>query len=680
MNKVYIVGNPNCGKTTLFNSLTKSSEHVGNWHGVTVDKVSKIIKFDNAEYEIIDLPGIYSLNAFSLEEQVAIDEILNNDCKILYLVDINNFKRSMLLALKLLINNKNIKMLVNNHKKFEKDVERLDIEYLKKILGCEIEIINAKNLKPSKQLFQFNTKPTAFISMLKNQLKDKSVNLNTNNTPNEIKYNGDYKCPNCKNNCLSKDAEYNARLNEVNLLYKYILKISDNCFKTCSDIYGYSRLDKFILKPYVFLPVFLLVMFAIIYFTFFLLGPLISDMFLGCLNLVVQKPIMAILKAATRSRFLIALFEEGVFGACFSVLGFLPQIVLMFVFLSVLENSGLISRMAFVMDDVLRKVGLNGKMVYTMLMGFGCSTTATITTKNMPDKNAKIKASLLTPFMSCSAKLPIYVMLGGALFGLKNIWVILGLYLLGIVVAIILAVIMERTILPSSDNQFILEFPPLMFPRVSNIYQSAKNASAKFVIKVFGIIFSFSIVLWILNNINIKFEYVGAGKQSILYSFSSVIAWAFKPIGLNNPHVVCALIIGLVAKELILSSFAISNQISNLSLLGFSLISANSVVNFNVATGISFLIFTLLYFPCVSNLGILIKEVGAKYTLFGLGLQLALAYIISYIAYSAITKNISHLLVVILMMFIILICIRFMYKKIKNKKIYCNCINCNKNK
>ena len=658
MHKIHIVGNPNSGKTTLFNCITKSSEHVGNWHGVTVDKKSKIITFKSSTYELIDLPGIYSLNAFSLEEQVSIEEINSSDCdNILYLLDANNFKRSMLLALNLLINDKNIKILINNYKSFQKNGGSIDIEYLQKILGCEVEIVDAQKIKVKEDFFKFQTRKTSFIKMLQNQ-----INKNSENN---------------KNNLTDKSSGDNQKYKNIEILYAYILKIANNCVKKENKIYGYGKFDKKLLKLSVFLPLFILAMFFVIYFTFFLIGPIISDIFLTALNYIIQKPIMAILSRATKSQFVIALFSEGVFGACFSVLGFLPQICLMYLFLSILENSGLITRMAFLLDDFLQKVGLNGKMVYTMLMGFGCSTSATLTAKNMVDKNSQIKASLITPFMSCSAKLPIYTTLALALLGVNSVWLILGLYLLGMVVAIVLAIIFEKTILPTKSTQFVIEFPPLKVPEIFNIWQSMKTSCKQFVVKVFGVIFGASIILWLLNNVNIKFEYVGESGKSILYSFSSIISWMFKPIGLNNPNIICALLIGLVAKELILSSFAISNKVTNLSMLGASLTLVSSAVNFNIASGISFLVFTLLYFPCVSNFGVLLKEVGAKYTLFGVGVQFGLAYITSYIVYSLLAKGLVYTLVGVVVLIVFMLSIKIIYKKIKSKKIFCNCPNCN---
>lgn len=648
MNKILIVGNPNSGKTTLFNSLTKSNEHVGNWHGVTVNEKSKRIHYQDCDYEIVDLPGIYSDTAFSLEEQVSIDNILKTDNPILYLLDANNFRRSLFLAIELLLQNKNIKILINNYKSFQKNGGEINTQKLQNILGCEVEIVDAKKYRPTGNFFDFSTTKTDLINKLNNEL---------NNTKNLD--------------------EKDAKELRIELIYKYIFEIHKKAVKNTQKIYGYEKCDKFLLKNIVFLPIFLIAMFFILYFTFFLVGPILSDYFLLIIEWLIKKPVMAIIRLGVKSQFIIKLFEEGIFGACFAVLSFLPQICLMYLFLSLLENSGIISRMAFLLDDYLEKIGLNGKMVYTMLMGFGCSTTATLTTKNMPNKNAKIKASILTPLMSCSAKLPIYTTIALAVCGVKSIPIIFGLYLLGIVIALLLAFIFEKTILPSEKNNFLIEFPPLKFPNFNSVFGTVKDSCKQFIFKVFGIIFSMSIIIWLLTNLNIKLCYVGDTSKSILYSFSSMIAWIFKPLNLSNPNIICALLIGLVAKELILSSFAISNKVA-LGGLGASLLISTNPVHFTFNSAVVFLVFTLLYFPCISNFGVMLKEIGFKYTAFSVVLEFALAYCVAWVVNSLLANNISSILIFVLVAVIIFASILFIFKKIKNKNICNNCINCDK--
>lgn len=646
MNRILIVGNANSGKTTLFNSITKSNEHVGNWHGVTVDEKSKNIRYMGNEFCIVDLPGIYSLNAFSLEEQISIDNILNTNDKILYLLDANNFRRGLFLAINLLLKNKNIKILINNYSLFSKNGGRIDVGILAHELGCEVEIIDAKKFKPTGSFFNFQTTPTTPINILQNKLER-----------------------------VEDFEDKDKRELEIELIYEYIFNLSKNSVKKTNKIYGYEKTDKYLLKNIIFFPLFLFLMFFIIYFTFFLVGPILSDYFLLLIDLVVKKPIMAIIKLGIKSSFVINLFEEGVFGACLAVLSFLPQICLMYLFLSMLENSGVISRMAFLLDDFLERIGLNGKMVYTMLMGFGCSTTATLTTKNMPDKNSKIKASILTPLMSCSAKLPIYTTVALAVCGVRSVWIILGLYLLGILIALLLACVFEKTILSSEKNDFIIEFPSLVFPNLKSVCGAVKDSCKQFVVKVFGIIFSMSVIVWLLTNLNVKLQYVGDSSRSILYSFSSMIAWIFKPLNLANPNIICALLIGLIAKELILSSFAISNKVG-LGELGASLLVVTNPVNFNFNSAVVFLVFTLLYFPCISNFGIMLKQIGTKYTLLSTVLELSLAYCVAWLVNSILTKNISSMLTCVLVAVLVAFAIINLAKKIKNKDLCNDCTNC----
>lgn len=648
MTKLYIVGNPNSGKTTLFNAITKSSEHVGNWHGVTVDKTSKCIQFNNNQYEIIDLPGLYSFNAYSLEEQVAIDEIQSNQCEnVFYLLDVNNFRRGMLLLLKLLMIGKNVKVLLNNYDKFKSRGGQIDVEYLHKILGCEVQIINAKNPKIDKDFFNFKTRQTAFITTLKN----------TANKP--------------------EDSDKRILL-DIQMLYQYIFKISNTCLTSPQSIYGYSKLDDKLLKLSIYLPAFIVAMFGVIYITFFVCGPIISNCLFNVLEFSIKTPVMAIVKLSTHSPFVIALFEEGIFSGCFTILGFLPQISLLYLFLTILENSGIITRLAFLLDDFLTPLGLNGKMVYTMLMGLGCSTSATITTQNMPNKNSKIKASLLIPFISCSAKLPIYTTVAGALFGVNSIWVILGLYLLGIIIAIILSIVYEHTIFKGKGGDLLIEFPPLKSIDLKIVLSSVKTSCKQFLRKVFGIIFGASILIWLLSSINLQFKYVSSPEQSLIYSFSCIISWILKPIGLNNPNIVCALLVGLVAKEMILSTMAITNKVSNLVQLGASLTLLSSPIHFNIANGISFLVFVLLYLPCVANFGVMLKQVGVKMTMFSVAVQLIIAYMVSYICYIIINQGISYALLILLVIALILISIKIIYSKIKSKKIFNNCMLCNR--
>lgn len=632
MKKVLIVGNPNTGKSTLFNSLTKSDEHTGNWHGVTVNEKSKVIRLDNEEYEIVDLPGIYSLNTFSMEEDVSKNYILNNlDASILYIIDANNIKRNLYLLLQLLKLNLNIKVCINNYEYFKQYGGEIDLDKLKSILDCEIEIINAKNFKLTKDLFKFK-----------------------------------------KSNIFLED---NLKINEN---YKIIENICEKTIKINKNyIYGRSKLDKLILKPFIFVPTFIILIFIALFSIFFLIGPKLSDFLAFMLNIFIKTPTMHFLDNINMSSWIVRMFDEAIIGSVISICSFLPQICLLYGFLSVLEESGAISRIAFMLDDFFSKIGLNGKCVYTMLMGFGCNTTATFTSKNMADKNSHIKTALITPFMSCSAKLPIYSVIASAIFGVKKIWLIVALYLLGIVISLVLAKIYDKTILKSKNNDFLIEFPPLKFPDFKYILKSSIRTSKAFISKVFVIIFSMSVIIWLLSNVGTSFRFVETEK-SILYCISNKISWLFKPIGLNSPYIVCTLIVGLVAKELILSSMLIFNKVTTTAMLVLSLQSIESSIYFTTASAISFLVFVLLYCPCVSNIAVLYKEIGKKYATIGLIVELLTAYFVSMIIYNLIIGNILISVLGVGLIFLTVFISTLLSNKFNDSIICTSCFNCDK--
>lgn len=643
MEKILIVGNPNTGKSTLFNSLTKSEEHTGNWHGVTVDAKSKIVKFNEKTYEIFDLPGLYSLDCYTMEEEVSKQEIFKNrDAKILFCADANTLERNIFLLTQLLELGFNVKLLVNNYTYFEKRGGKIDIKKLSKLLNCDVEIIDARKEKLNDKLLKFN-------SFKREKFDD-----------------------------LKKDKQ-----GDVVDRYNKIIKILKASRQAAKGIYGQSKLDEFLFKPFVFLSLFLAGFFFILYLTFFLLGPKISSGLTSIIDIIIKQPFMAFLTKINASDFVLKLFDEGVFSAGITICSFLPQICLLYLFLTLLEESGLISRFAFLMDDTLSKIGLNGKVVYTLLMGFGCNTTASFTAKNMPDKNSKIKSCLITPFMSCTAKLPVYTVVATAIMGERNFFLIVGLYLLGIVCALAFAGIYEKTILKSKSDTFLLEFPPLKCPSLTVISKTSLKTTKTFISKVFGVIFSMSIIIWLMKNVTFSFRFTTQTEKSILFNLSRFILPIFKPIGITSPELVATLIVGLVAKELIVSTMLIFNGVSTSQGLIKSLGSSLSPIHFNFASGLGFLIFVLLYAPCVSTVAVMTKEVGIKYTALGLISQFLPAYFFASLIYQALTGNILAFLVWMLGIIIIALALGIVFKIMRKKSNRfpskcrgCNNLNC----
>ena len=424
----------------------------------------------------------------------------------------------------------------------------------------------------------------------------------------------------------------------------------------------------------------------IFYLTFFSLGSFLSDALQNLLSLV-TKPILSFLQAKFASSWIYDLFDVAIFGGVATVLSFLPQVVLLFFFLSILEDSGYMSRIAFIFEDILGKIGLSGKSVYTLLMGFGCSTSAIMTCRNMDDKNAKTKTAILCPYMSCSAKIPIYTVIGGAFFGAKNLWCIIGLYFLGVVVALCISKILDAFVLKSKSQSFILEFPPY---RVSSLKRIAKllwKNIKTFLIKVGTVMISMNIIVWILSSFSFKFEYVAnAEGASMLENIGRFLAPIFKPLGFGNWAIVASLLAGLVAKEVVVSSIAMFNGIdaSATKLISSSLLLESSVIFFATkASVISFLTFCLLYTPCIASVSMLLQEIGKKWTILSIIIQLLTAYLVSFVIYNVSFAfeifGFFKVFFVLLAIVFVVAAVLILFKKLKNRTICAHCESCQKN-
>ena len=690
MEEILLVGNPNSGKTTLFNSLTKSDEHVGNWHGVTVEEKKKVKKIDGENFLIVDTPGIYSLAPLSFEEEVSIKIIESGKYrKIINLCDQNNLQRNLYLTLCLLEEGRDVVLVVNEIDRKLKF--KVDKKKLSSVLGIPVFEVNShmetkelekemlKTGKVKVNLPYLNKIDFSSISAFFNDKLFCIKAFERNETFFKLKGFSEEKIKEIFDKVPNNSMEILAKAR-----YEFLDSVIESSAKENTFVYGKSKLDKILLNKYFAFPCFLLILAGIFYLTFFSVGALLSDGLSALLSLI-SEPILNLIHSATCESFIYYLFADAIFGGVSTVLSFLPQVVLLFFFLSVLEDSGYLSRVAFLFEDILSKVGLSGKSVYTLLMGFGCSTSAIMTARNMDNKNSKIKTALICPYMSCSAKIPIYTVVGGAFFGASNIFVIMGLYLLGVVVAILISKILDKTILKSKNQTFILEFPPYRrtsFKRVGKILW--KN-SKSFLIKVGSIMIAMNVIVFILSSFTFTFQFVRDGEGSILQTIGKFLAPIFAPLGFNNWAIVSALLAGLVAKEVVVSSIAMFNGVdaSALRLVSESILLPTSVVYFSShASVLSFLVFCLLYTPCLASMSMMSEEIGKKWTLIGIGIELISAYIISFIVYNlAFAVEIFGLLAIlaILGLVIILFAIIFVVKFVKTKKCTKDCLNCRKN-
>ncbi len=713
MQKIALVGNPNTGKTTLFNSLTNLSEHVGNWHGVTVDNKEYSFLFNGEKLTIVDLPGTYSLNSFSFEEEVTQKYLLLNNTIVFNIVDGNNLKRNLYLTFDLLEKGINPILIINYKNELQKNGIAIYTKKLEEELKIKVFLINAKNKRETQKMlvdaieYIKHNKSTQrayksylkIVNLYKNELSKIIPQKNLENLSQKyfVKPNYLLKCV-LENNTLI--------INELNLDESALLNLqsfiknhdtlsvfSQNKYKLIEDtcaicvknenktIYGLSRLDKILLNKYLSIPIFLCIIALIFYFIFMGPGKFISELFTLLVNTVFFSRILALFKNITVNEFVINLIAEGLIGGALSVLSFLPQVVMLTSALNILEQTGYMSRLAFCTEDIFEKIGLSGKSVFALLMGFGCSTSATLSARTLEDKNSKIKTAMLTPYISCAAKLPLYLVVCGAYFNKYNFLIIFLIYLLGVLIAIIVSFILEKTLLPSKTNNFILEFPPIRKPSFILISKLALKDAKNFLIRVMSVIVSFSCMIWICQNCTFTLKYITNNNgESILNVLGKLFAFIFKPLGLNSAGIVSALICGIVAKEIIVSSLKIINSSENIvdtQGLSKSLTYVQSAIYLSPAASLSFLVFSSLYLPCISTMAVLKKEIGTKWTIFACLLEFVIAYILAFIVYRIslcyFNFGIISCLISLLAFTIFLLSILFVVKffKKKNKCKYC---------
>lgn len=644
LRQVLLVGNPNTGKTTLFNALTKANEHVGNWHGVTVEEKSRPFMCAAEKMLLVDLPGIYSLSALSFEEQVAINYIRSHPkTKIINICDENNLQRNLSLTLGLLEEGADVVLAVNCMDK--RPLNKVDAKALSNKLGIDVILINAEKKIGFDKLFKAVLKPYAASrapEYVKKLPLDQVKSLAGQSGLTDF----------CAIKLLERDEEV-AKENNINLekldlpkdgiqmvanaRYDFIATLQKTCVVSAGRIYGKSWLDKIILNRFLAFPIFLLVLCGVFYLTFFSLGAWLSDLLNQLLDVTLANwTKSACLTLFGEASWVTHLFCDAIIGGVGTVLSFLPQVALLFLFLSLLEDSGYLSRVAFASEDIFGKLGLSGKSIYTLLMGFGCSTTAVLTARNMEDKNSKIKTALLTPYMSCSAKFPIYVVVGGAFFGAANMWVMLGLYLLGLAVSLLLSWIFEKTILKSKEQSFILEFPPYRFGGAKRLLKVLWDNVKTFLLRVGSLLVSMNVIVWVLSSFSFDFSFtMQSGKMSMLEGFGKVLAPIFIPLGFGNWGAASALVAGVIAKEIIISSIAMFNGVGNGGDIGASLKNPDSMIFFaSQASAISYLVFSLLYLPCISTMAVLGKEIGKKWTFAGCLIQFVIGYLTALFVYN----------------------------------------------
>lgn len=581
MTNVALLGNPNVGKTTLYNALTGSNQYVGNWPGVTVDKKEGFFE----DVKVVDLPGIYAMDTFSNEEKVSKKFLEEGDVDvILNIVDASNLNRNLYLTTQLKKFDKPIILALNMIDICDSKGIVIDYEKLKKELNVEvIPIIAGKNIG---------------IDKIKDRLKD--GNFKKDNEINKYDFKSE------------KEA------------YEFIEKILNKCVtENLKNKETFTeKLDKYVLHPVLAYPIFILLMALMFQLTFSWVGQPISDLLSDLLDNSLIPFISELL--SNNSPWFRSLIVDGIVAGVGGILVLLPIILVLFICITLLEDSGYMARVAFMMDKLMRKMGLSGKAFIPMIIGFGCSVPAIMTARTLESEKDRKLTALLVPFMSCNARLPVYTVFAAVFFTNHRGLVVASLYLLGIVVAFLLGILLKNTYFKKDEEPFIIEIPEHKMPKFSSVLNVTADKALEFLKKAGTLIFAMSVVIWVLSNFNLS-GMVEEVNDSILASIGNVIAPIFKPLGFGNWQSAVALLSGLLAKETVLSSMEVIFSGNLQTVL---------TAHFNSLTAYSFLAFILLYTPCISTVGTMKKEYGGKLTVFSVFFQLTVAWIVSFLIFN----------------------------------------------
>ena len=658
-----LIGNQNCGKTTLFNQLTGSNQHVGNFPGVTVEKKEGAMK-KQKDATVVDLPGIYSLSPYTAEEVVTRDFLLKEkpDC-VINIVDATNIERNLYLTLQLMETQVPMVLALNMMDEVRASGNVIYIDKLSSELGIPVIPISASKNEGVDELAQTAVK-TAKAGIPPQKLDfctgdvhraihsvchiiedhaqragvpvrfaatkliegDEPMLSSLDLSENEVDIIG-HVVDEMETN-LGTDRE--AAL--ADMRYDYIEKLCSVAVKKSGKLtkeqIRTEKIDSVLTNKFLAIPIFLCIMGLIFWLTFGLIGATLSDWFSMGIDYVTGLADYA-LTAAEISPALHSLVIDGVFAGVGSVLSFLPTIVILFFFLSLLEDTGYMARVAFVMDKLLRKIGLSGRSFVPMLIGFGCSVPAIMATRTLSSERDRKMTILLTPFISCSAKLPIYAIFTKVFFPDNGAFVMCCLYIGGLVVGILAARVLGHTVFKGKPVPFVMELPAYRFPSGKNVLMHMWEKAKDFIVKAFTIIFFATIAIWLLQNFSVKLTMVQDNSESMLAAIGKFISPIFAPLGFGNWKAVTALITGLTAKEAVVSTFQV---LLDTSVLTFE--QALKAEFSSMASVCSFLTFTLLYMPCVATMAAVKREFRSTYkAILMMVWQTSVAWVFAFIVY-----------------------------------------------
>ncbi len=635
-----LVGNQNCGKTTLFNQLTGSNQHVGNFPGVTIEqKTGQII--GRKDYELVDLPGIYSIRPYSGEERVTRDFIIKNKPDaIINIVDATNIERNLYLTLQLIEMGKPMVLALNMMDELLGNHGSVDITKLSERLGIPVVPISAAKNDGVEELMRVvaETAENARLPRRIDFCSSGPVHRCIHTVSHVVEDHADkIGVPSrfAATRVIEDDADIISSLklseNELELIGHAVLEmeteggldrnaaLADMRYRFIEAVCSESvvkahesremrrsvKIDKVLTNKYLAIPMFIAIMGFIFWMTFSVLGKWLSDMLaLGISSL--KSIVDAALTAYGLNPVVHSLVIDGVFAGVGSMLSFLPIIVVLFFFLAILEDTGYMARVAFVMDKLLRRIGLSGRSFVPMLIGFGCSVPAIMATRTLSSERDRKMTMLLIPFMSCSAKIPIYAVFTAAFFPDHGGLVMTCLYVFGMLVGVLAAKILSKTVFTGKPVPFVMELPNYRMPSLKSVLLLMWEKAWDFIRRAFTIIFAATIVIWFLQTFDTRLNVVGSGStDSLLAIIGTWIAPVFAPLGFGDWRVATALLTGLMAKEAVISTLGV------LMNTGANIGSAALLTLFTTRSALSFLVFCLLYTPCVAALAAFRREMGS---------------------------------------------------------------------
>ena len=629
MINVALFGNPNVGKTTIFNLLTGSNQYVGNWQGVTIEKKEGYL---NKDIKIVDLPGIYAMDTFSNEEKVSKSFLENEDVDvILNIVDASNLSRNLYLTTQLMKYNKPIILLLNMLDLADSKDIKIDYDKLADELGIQIVPIIAKKKSGTENIEQ----------VIRN-----SVNLKTN---------------------------YIEDFGNESQTYKKIDSILDRCTidnsknkKTITD-----KIDNIVLNPILAYPIFIGILFLLFRFTFDWVGGPLQDLSTELIENYIIAPVDGLLVHS--SAWFRSLIVDGILGSLGGTLPFFPLIFVLFLGISLFEDSGYMSRAAFLMDKIMSKVGLSGKAFIPMVMGMGCASPAIMATRTLESEKDRKITALIAPLMTCGAKLPIYALFIRIFFKKNAAIVTTSLYLLGIVVAILVALILNKTVYKTELEPFVLELPEYRVPTLNALLKNAWNKSKGFLYKVVTVMFFMSVLIWAMSSFNFG-GFTEDINTSFLAYLGKLMTPIFAPLGFADWRISVALITGLGAKEVVVNTI----------LILFGNLNSGIAVVFTVVTAYTFLVFCALYTPCIATLATMRKEYGNKMMLASLLYQFGVAWIVGFvvnfvgslIVFGTTGVTILQFASFIIVVILTAIFLNYYSKNNKLKSVHCDCSSC----